>query len=86
MARWTSVRKQLAERDSRFEEDVARERALLDLERKLFDLRRERGISQVELAEAIGASQENVSRIERTDDLRLSTLAGYVAGLFHRRH
>ncbi len=48
---------------------------------RLADLRAERGITQSELAEQMAVSQPNVSRLEREDDLYLSTLASYVLGL-----
>jgi transcriptional regulator with XRE-family HTH domain len=60
---------------------VAAYRRLMDAEVRLNDLRRRRGLSQAALAEALEVSQPNVSRIERGDDLYLSTLARYVAAL-----
>jgi hypothetical protein len=47
----------------------------------LAELREGRGETQVAVAEKLGTSQANVSRIERQDDLYLSTLSGYVAAL-----
>lgn len=63
------------------EKDVAAERRLLAFEVALNDLRRRRSLSQQKLAEALGVSQENVSRIERQGDITLSTLDRYIAGL-----
>lgn len=40
-----------------------------------------RGATQEQVAAALSVSQENVSRIERQDDLYLSTLGSYVAAL-----
>lgn len=48
---------------------------------RLAALRESRGVTQAELAGSLGVSQPNVSKIERNDDLRLSTLGGYVAAL-----
>jgi transcriptional regulator with XRE-family HTH domain len=48
---------------------------------QLGQLRRRRGIGQAAVAKALAVSQPNVSRIEQEDDLRLSTLARYVAAL-----
>jgi DNA-binding XRE family transcriptional regulator len=47
----------------------------------LADLRAERGFTQTELAEALGVTQANISRIEHEEDLYLSTLRGYLAAL-----
>lgn len=47
----------------------------------LADLREARKTTQVVLAEAIGVSQTRVSRIEREDDLYISTLRRYVQAL-----
>lgn len=48
---------------------------------RLFELRRARGVTQVDLAERLGVSQGNVSELERRDDLFISTLRGYVGAL-----
>lgn len=47
----------------------------------LADLRDGRGQTQVRVAERLGTSQANVSRIERQRDLYVSTLSGYVEAL-----
>ena len=47
----------------------------------LADLREARGVTQAELAGALGVSQPNVSKLEGKGDIRLSTLGGYVAAL-----
>lgn len=47
----------------------------------LADLRESRGFTQAELAATLGVSQPNVSKLEGKDDIRLSTLGGYVAAL-----
>jgi DNA-binding XRE family transcriptional regulator len=78
---WNDIRGELAERDPGFEEGVTRERGLLNLEHKLYNLRRGRGVSQTTLAGQLGMTQENVSRIERAEDLQLTTLANYICGL-----
>lgn len=48
---------------------------------RLFELRKDRGMTQVELAERLGVSQGSVSETERRDDLFISTLSGYVEAL-----
>lgn len=48
---------------------------------ELADLRESLGITQAELAGSLGVSQPNVSKLESKEDIRLSTLSGYVAAL-----
>lgn len=59
------------------EQMVARERLRL----RLAVLREQLGKSQVELAATLGTSQPNVSQLERSDDLQLSSIARYVHAL-----
>jgi DNA-binding XRE family transcriptional regulator len=47
----------------------------------LGELRSEVGATQHQVAEVLGVSQANVSRIEREEDVYLSTLRRYVAAL-----
>jgi DNA-binding XRE family transcriptional regulator len=48
----------------------------------LRDLRRELDLTQAEIADRLGVSQENVSQIERGEsDIRVSTLTRYVEAL-----
>jgi transcriptional regulator with XRE-family HTH domain len=53
----------------------------MDAELRLADLRRRRGVSQATMADSLAVSQPNVSRIEREDDVYLSTLTRYVQAL-----
>jgi transcriptional regulator with XRE-family HTH domain len=71
--RWQEVRSRLGVD----EQMVARERLRL----RLAILREQLGKSQVELAELLGTSQPNVSQLERSDDLQLSSIAKYVHAL-----
>lgn len=48
---------------------------------RLGSLRVRRGVSEAVVADALDVSQPNVSRIENQDDIRLSTLAHYIAAL-----
>jgi transcriptional regulator with XRE-family HTH domain len=47
----------------------------------LAHLRRLIGVTQVELAEALGTSQGQISRMERQQDMLVSTLAAYLEAL-----
>ncbi len=60
---------------------VERQKALMLGTARLFELRKERGLSQTELAERLGVTQKRISAIERAEDLNLSTLERYVAAL-----
>ena len=55
--------------------------ALEKLQLRLAMLREQRGTSQVELAEALGTSQSNVSQLERSNDQMFSSVAKYVHAL-----
>jgi DNA-binding XRE family transcriptional regulator len=48
---------------------------------RLAELRAERGLTQVQLAERLGMTQENISRIERAEDTQLSTIRRYIEAL-----
>jgi DNA-binding XRE family transcriptional regulator len=47
----------------------------------LADIRKQRELTQTDIARVLSTSQANISRIERQRDLYLSTLAHYVAAL-----
>lgn len=74
---WRTVRAQRPLNERR----VAAYRRLMDAELRLAEARRGRGVSQAAIAQALEVSQPNVSRIEREDDVYLSTLARYVGAL-----
>lgn len=59
---------------------TAQKQAIRDIV-DLAALRQERQITQYELAQKLGVSQANISRIEHEDDVYLSTLQEYVAAL-----
>lgn len=65
---------------------VERQKALMLGAARLFELRKERGLSQTELAERLGVTQKRISAIERAEDLNLSTLERYVSALGGRLH
>ena len=75
-SRFRTVRESLL-RDPTFRADVAREKALMAT-LDLVTARQASGMTQEAVAAAMGNSQENVSRIERQRDVRVSTLAQFV--------
>ena len=68
-------------RDREWDTNVAeRTRAIKDA-LALAKLRQSRRITQVQLAETLGISQSNISRLEARSDVYLSTLRGYIEAL-----
>lgn len=63
------------------EAQVEQFKRLMALEGKLARMRETAGVSQRTLADRMDVSQPNISRIERENDLHLSTLSKYVAAL-----
>ena len=61
-------------RDNLYENPGSRERVAL----KLADLRSELGITQTDVADAVGTTQSAISRLERQGDVLVSTLRSYV--------
>lgn len=59
---------------------AARAEAML-VEMQLQELRKARNVTQVEVAMAMNVEQAAVSKLERRDDMYLSTLRGYVRAL-----
>jgi DNA-binding XRE family transcriptional regulator len=53
----------------------------VDLDIALNELRERRGITQEQVAAHLETSRPNVSRIEREDDVRVTTLLRYVTAL-----
>lgn len=47
----------------------------------LAELREQTGVSQTELAKALGVKQPSLSKIEKQSDMKLSTLSNYTAAL-----
>jgi len=59
---------------------AARAEAML-VEMQLQELRKARNVTQVEVARAMSVEQAAVSKLERRDDMYVSTLRGYVKAL-----
>jgi transcriptional regulator with XRE-family HTH domain len=79
--KWEDVRAEAARVDPTFEEGVELLRRQREFVMGLQELRKGRKVTQKDLAEVLGMSQANVSRIEREDDILLSTLDKYAAAL-----
>ena len=47
----------------------------------LASIRRATGLTQTELAHSLGVGQAQISKIERQDDMLISTLASYLTAL-----
>ena len=62
-------------------ERIEREKEAIRAAVRLASIRENRQTTQVELAQLMKTSQANVSRIERTENPYLSTLADYIEGL-----
>lgn len=77
---WSTLRDQLRADPVRNERYEPMRRATADAVR-LGKLRETRFKAQVRVAEAIGTTQANVSRLENRDDLYVSTLYEYVEAL-----
>jgi hypothetical protein len=78
--KWSEVRRSKvpAEQEAALEMSG---RALRDAIVAFDDLRAQRGVTQVVLAEKLGRSQGNISDLEHREDLYLSTLRAYVEAL-----
>jgi DNA-binding XRE family transcriptional regulator len=61
--------------------NVAERKRAIDDALALAQLRQARHLTQVQLAETLGISQGNVSRLETRNDIYLSTLRSYIEAL-----
>jgi DNA-binding XRE family transcriptional regulator len=77
---FSDLSNEVRKRPGAAEEIDARRRAIVAAVR-LAELREQMGKTQSQLAEVLGMTQANVSRIEHSDNLYLSTLADYVDAL-----
>lgn len=78
-SRWREIRakKMTPEKVASLDREVERELLEMDLR----EIREAAGRTQVEVADALEATQAEISRFERRDDRRLSTLRRYVEAL-----
>jgi DNA-binding XRE family transcriptional regulator len=79
--RWEDVRAEAGLDTPEFDAELELDRKAYDAIYGLGELRKSRDKLQGEVAETMGTSQANVSRIERESNLRLGTLARYVEAL-----
>jgi predicted transcriptional regulator len=77
---FSDLSEEVRKRPGAAEEIDARKRAIIAAVR-LNELRKQRGQTQAQLADLLGMTQANISRIEHSDNLYLSTLADYVNAL-----
>ena len=78
---FSELRDRARQRDPDWDAAVAERRRAMADALALADLRQSRHVTQVQLAEELGISQGNVSRLEGRSDLYLSTLRSYVEAL-----
>jgi ribosome-binding protein aMBF1 (putative translation factor) len=78
--KWAEIRDQRKRTPEQEAAIAAGTRAILR-ENALMRLRRQQHLSQEELAAALGTTQENVSRIERTDEPQIDTIRRFVEAL-----
>ena len=78
--KWATIRKRLRADPAQNERYESMRRATEDAIR-LGQLREARNMTQTQVAQALGSSQANISKLERRDDLYLSTLSEYVEAL-----
>ncbi len=78
--KWTDIK---ARRDRGPEYEAARAEAAQAIQAALTlgELRKDRGVTQIQLAQNMGRDQATISRTERQDDLFVSTLREYVHAL-----
>lgn len=78
---FNELRKRARQSDPRWDEKVAERQRAMEDALALAELRRSRNVTQIQLAEELGISQGNVSRVESRGDVYLSTLRSYVQAL-----
>jgi ribosome-binding protein aMBF1 (putative translation factor) len=84
--KWAEVKAEKVARQPSWETGMKEARVALDsyvesFHTTLAELRRVRQMTQTQLAESLGTSQSEVSRIERQADMVLSTLREFIEGL-----
>lgn len=67
--------------DPEYVKELDRAKRALAVEIRLYELRAELGVTQQQIASALGVSQASVSEFEHRDDITLSRLERYLAAL-----
>jgi DNA-binding transcriptional regulator LsrR (DeoR family) len=75
------LREHARSRDPHWDEQVTQRQQAMEDALALAQLRHSRHLTQIQLAEELGISQGNVSRLEGRSDVYLSTLRTYVQAL-----
>ena len=75
------LRERARARNPEWDANVAERVRAIEDALALAELRQSRHVTQVQLAETLGISQGNVSRLEARSDVYLSTLRSYVEAL-----
>jgi DNA-binding Xre family transcriptional regulator len=78
---FNELRDRARRRDPDWDTKVAEHQRAMEDALALGELRQSRNITQVQLADVLGISQGNVSRLEGRSDVYLSTLRSYVEAL-----
>lgn len=75
------LREKARQRNPGWDQDVAERVRAIEDALALAELRQSRHVTQVQLADALGITQGNVSRLEGRSDIYLSTLRSYIEAL-----
>jgi DNA-binding XRE family transcriptional regulator len=78
---FNELRERARQHDPDWDANVTERRRAIEDALALAELRQTRHLTQVQLAEHLGISQGNVSRLEGRSDVYLSTLRSYVEAL-----
>jgi predicted XRE-type DNA-binding protein len=78
--KWSELRKTMMERPGAVDR-VERARSELEEELRLYELRHAEALSQVEVAGRLEITQSAVSKLEHSEDVRVSTLRQYLEAL-----
>jgi DNA-binding XRE family transcriptional regulator len=78
---FSQLEEKARQKDPGWDEDVAVIKRAIEDALNLAELRQHRNVTQVQVADALGISQGNVSQLEHRTELYLSTLREYVEAL-----
>lgn len=78
---FSELRERARRRDPDWDRNVTERVRAIEDALALAELRRSRHVTQAQLAETLGITQGNVSRMETRSDVYLSTLSSYVEAL-----